>query len=467
MFPEPSRQATAGVPGSAVRHDGGETADGQHMGTNARSLGVPRPQPVDDLDWPPDQATSLGHAAVGLWGEFLEHLPDMPIHRGFQTQVVAAAMAWEVPDEPDDATALLADTRELMLEWSMYPGNGGFLGYVSGSGTVPGAPADLLAAALNNNAGGWRLSPGITELEQRLLGWFATQLGLPATSGGYLTSGGSAANHDALVVARDAKAGWDVRRDGLRGGPLLTVYAATTVHDTIQRGADMVGLGSEAVRAIPVDGAVGAVGALANDLRPRFRGIDRADSIGLDPHKWLYVPIACGMLLVRDEDDLERTFHVDASYTVEDKDRMGAGIDTYTRSPFFTRPAAVLKLWWSLRAHGWGPYSRRLVHDCALATYLHDLADAHPRLESTSSPDLMIATFRYVPGDGRDDAAVDELNHRLMERLQYSGEVYPSNAVIDERFVLRACVVNHRTEAAHIEALVDLAVAFGDELSAA
>lgn len=187
MFPEPSRQATAGVPGSAVRDDGGETADGQHMGTNARSLGVPRPQPVDDLDWPPDQATSLGHAAVDLWREFLEHLPDMPIHRGFQTQVVAAAMAWEVPDEPDDATALLADTRELMLEWSMYPGNGGFLGYVSGSGTVPGAPADLLAAALNNNAGGWRLSPGITELEQRLLGWFATQLGLPATSGGYLS----------------------------------------------------------------------------------------------------------------------------------------------------------------------------------------------------------------------------------------------------------------------------------------
>ena len=123
------------------------------------------------------------------------------------------------------------------------------------SGTkLSGSAADLLAAGVNNNAGGWRLSPGLTELEQRLLRWFAARLGLPATAGGYLTSGGSAANHDALVVARDRKAGWDVRRLGMAAGPPLTVYAPTTVHDTVQRGADMLGMGYEAVRSIPVDG---------------------------------------------------------------------------------------------------------------------------------------------------------------------------------------------------------------------
>ncbi len=496
----------------------------------ARDLGVVRPDPVDDLDWEPSRATALGHDAVDLWGEFLQRLPDLPIHRGHATDDVAAAMAWEVPDAPEDLADLLADTRDLVLDWSMYPGHGGFFGYVSGSGTVPGAPADLLAAGLNNNLGGWRLSPGLTELEQRLLGWFSHRLGLPGTAGGYLTSGGSAANHDALVVARDRRAGWDVRADGLRGGPMLTVYAATTVHDTIQRGADLVGLGSDAVRAVPVDahdhvdvramraavvadlaaghrpicvvgtagtvgtgaiddltaiadlaeefdlwfhvdGAVGAVGALAAPLRDRFVGLDRADSIGLDPHKWLYVPIACGMLLVRDTADLERAFHLDATYTIEDKERMGAGVDTYTRSPFFTRHGAALKLWWSLRAHGWDAYSRRLVHDCELAVYLHDLVEAHPRLEATGDPDLMITTFRYVPADGAtserwDDAAVDDLNHRLMERLQYSGRVYPSNAIVGDRFVLRACIVNHRTEAADVEALVDLAAHHGDLLAA-
>jgi glutamate/tyrosine decarboxylase-like PLP-dependent enzyme len=215
-----------------------------------------------------------------------------------------------------------------------------------------------------------------------------------------------------------------------------------------------------------VDGAVGAVGALVDPLRARFSGIERADSIGLDPHKWLYVPIACGMLVVRDDIHLSHAFHVDPTYTVEDKDRMRAGVDAYIRSPFFTRHGTALKLWWSLRAHGWDAYARRMAHDCDLARYLHDLAAAHPRLEATNDPELMIATFRYVPDDDRPPSAVDELNRRLMERLQYSGRVYPSNAVVDGRFVLRACIVNFRSEAEHIEALVDLAVVHGDELAA-
>jgi len=492
---------------------------------DARDLGVARPEPVTDLDWTAGEAAALGRGAVDVWEGFLERLPNLPVHRGFSAAAVAEAVAWDVPDEPDDPARLLTDTRDLMLDWSMYPGHGGFFGYVSGAGTIPGAAADLLAAALNNNAGGWRASPGMTELEQRLLRWFAGRLGLPETSGGYLTSGGSAANHDALLVARDLKAGWDVRSQGMGAGPMLTVYAPSTVHDTVQRGADMIGMGYEAVRAIAVDetdhvdvaamrtaieadldaghqpicvvatagtvgtgaiddftavadlakefdlwfhvdGATGAVGALVEELRDRFAGIERADSISLDPHKWLYVPIACGMLLVRDDADLSRTFHIDPSYTIEDKDRMSAGIDTYIRSPFFTRHAAALKLWWSLRAHGWAAYQRRLIHDCDLARYLHDLADAHPRLEATSDPDLMIATFRYLPVDDRQPAEVDELNQRIMERLQYSGRVYPSNAFVDGRFVLRACIVNFRSEADHIESLVDLAVTIGDELAA-
>jgi glutamate/tyrosine decarboxylase-like PLP-dependent enzyme len=490
----------------------------------ARELGVIRPAAVPDLDWPAKDAAALGHRAVEVWEEFLERLPGLPIHRGFSATEVAEGVAWDVPDAPEDVERLLADTRSLLLDWSMYPGNGGFFGYVSGAGTVPGAVADLLAAGVNNNAGGWRLSPGLTELEQRLLRWFAARLGLPATAGGYLTSGGSAANHDALVVARDRKAGWDVRRLGMTAGPPITVYAPATVHDTVQRGADMLGMGYEAVRSIPVDGrdhvdvaamraaieadlaagyrpicvigtagtvgsgaiddltavadladefdlwfhvdgAVGAVGAMVTSLRDRFAGIERADSIGLDPHKWLYVPIACGLLLVRDDADLSRAFHIDPSYTVENKDRMHAGVDTYIRSPFFTRHAAALKLWWSLRAHGWNAYERRMAHDCELARYLHDLAEAHPRLEATSDPELMIATYRYVPAGDHAAAEVDGLNQRIMERLQYSGRVYPSNAVVHDRFVLRACIVNFRTEAADIEVLVDMSVAIGDELS--
>ena len=496
------------------------------MARRAQDLGVARPEPVDDLDWPADRAAALGHDAVELWAEFLKALPDLPVHRGFSVDEVAKGVAWDVPDAPDDPERLLADTRSMMLDWSMYPGHGGFFGYVSGTGTIPGAAAELVAAGLNNNLGGWRLSPGLTELEQRLLRWFAQRLGLPATAGGYLTSGGSAANHDALLIARDVKAGWDVRGLGVSAGPRLTAYASTAVHDTVQRGADMIGMGSESVRMIPVDtadhvdvaamraaveadlaaghrpicvigtagtvgtgaiddltaiadlaeefdlwfhvdGAVGGVGAAVQGLRERLAGIDRADSVSLDPHKWLYVPIACGMLLVRDDADLSRTFHIDPSYTVENKDRMHSGVDTHIRSPFFTRAGSTLKLWWSLRSHGWDAYQRRLTHDCVLARYLHDLAAAHPRLEATNDPELMIATYRYVPDGDWTPEEIDDLNQRIMEQLQYSGRVYPSNAVVNARFVLRACIVNYRSEADDIEALIDLTVRIGDELAAA
>lgn len=492
--------------------------------TAARDLGVRRPAHVSELAWHAKDAASLGHAAVDLWQEFLAQLSDLPVQRGTSAADVAAAVAWDVPAAPDDPATLLADTRSLMLEWSMYPGHGGFFGYVSGAGTIPGVVADLLTSGLNNNVGGWRLSPGLTELEQRLLRWFSSRLGLPETAGGYLTSGGSAANHDALVVARDLKAGWDVRRLGLRAGPPLRAYASAAIHDTVQRAADMIGMGHDGVRIVPVDerervdvvamraaieadiangdrpicvvgtagtvgigaiddleaiadladefdlwfhvdGAVGAVGALVAPLRERFAGIERADSIGLDPHKWLYVPIACGMLLVRNDVDLSTAFHLDPSYTVENKERMGAGVDIHVRSPFFTRHGAALKLWWSLRAHGWNAYARRMVHDCQLARYLHDLASAHPRLEATSEPELMIATFRYVPTGRQTPAQIDDLNHRIMERLQHSGRVYPSNALLNDRFVLRACIVNFRSEAEDVEALIDLAVTYGDELS--
>jgi glutamate/tyrosine decarboxylase-like PLP-dependent enzyme len=118
-----------------------------------------------------------------------------------------------------------------------------------------------------------------------------------------------------------------------------------------------------------------------------------------------------------------------------------------------------------LRAHGWQAYQHRMVHDCELARYLHDLADAHPRLEATNEPELMIATFRYVPAEDRSSDDDDELNLRIMERLQYSGRIYPSNAYVDGRFVLRACIVNFRSEAQDIEALVDLTVEIGDDLA--
>ncbi len=338
----------------------------------------------------------------------------------------------------------------------------------------------------------------------------------------------------ALKVARDAMAGWDVRSDGVHAGPLLTLYASSEAHGVNERAADMLGLGREAVRVIPVDdrlrmrvdalreaiaadirdghrpvavvasagtvgtgtidpldaiadvcdehgtwyhidGAYGGVAAMVDELRPKFGGIERADSIAVDPHKWLYTPQSGGGVVLRDFEGLTRSFSVDASYLHEDKELTGRGIDLFPRGPQWSRSFQGLKLWVSLLAHGWGAYQRRIAHDCALARYLYDAASERPDFETLADPpELSIACLRYVPPDlaalatqaAREDIEeyVDRLNVRLMAEIQMHGRVFPSNAVIDGRFWLRACIVNFRTEAEDMDALLDVATDLGAKL---
>src|SRR6266542_1411641 len=212
------------------------------------------PEPVRDLDWAADQARHFADRAVDLWQEFLERLPSLPVSGAWSSGQVAAGVIHSVPDEPLSEDDLFDYLREVVFDWSMYPGHPRFMAYVSGAGTVPGAAADLLASGLNMNLGGWRLSPSATEIEQHLMRWFADQFGLPPGAGGLLTSGGAMANFIALKAARDAGASWNVRRRGSAAGPPLTLYASQEVHVTTDRAADMLGIGSEAVRKIPVDG---------------------------------------------------------------------------------------------------------------------------------------------------------------------------------------------------------------------
>jgi glutamate/tyrosine decarboxylase-like PLP-dependent enzyme len=360
--------------------------------------------------------------------------------------------------------------------------------------------------------------------------WFASRLRLPETAGGFITTGGAMAALFALTVARDVRAGWDVRKLGVSAGPPLTMYASSEVHTVNTRACDMLGLGADALRLIPVDdelrmrvdllrqaihrdresgrrpiaviatagtvgtgaidpldeiadlcardglwlhvdGAYGGIAALTDELRPRFAGIERADSVALDPHKWLYTPHSGGAVLVREQRHLVQAFSVNPSYVHEDKELTRRGLDFYAHTPNFSRGFHALKIWVSLLAHGWSAYQRRIAHDVALAQHLFDRASAHDELETVGPcPQLSIACFRYVPrdlrGDTRAEPYVNALNERLMAALQLGGRVFPSNAVIDGRFAIRACIVNFRTETADIDALVDQAVAHGRRLHA-
>jgi aromatic-L-amino-acid/L-tryptophan decarboxylase len=486
---------------------------------------VIRPEPVSDLDWDAGRARELTGAMLDLWCELLDRMGELPVSRPLDEAGVARAAALPVPEQPLSIPQLADLLRPLVLDHSTLCGHPGFMAYISGSGTVPGAAADLLAAGFNPNVGGWTLSPAATELELHLMRWLAEQFGLPAGAGGLMTSGGAASNLTALKAARDARTDGDVRRDGV-DGLRLVLYASTESHATIVEAADMLGLGERAVRAIAtddgyrmrfgdlrravaddlaagmhpfavvatagttatgaidplpeaadlcaehdlwlhVDAAYGGAAVLAPTLRPLLDGIERADSIAFDPHKWLYTPQSSACLLVRDPHDLLRSYSIDAAYVRDDASLSGRGTNIGELGPQWSRAFMALKVWLSLAAHGTEAYGRRIAHDVELARYLDRRVREHPDLQPMCPVTLSIACFRYAPAAaGLDPAALDALNERLMVAIRRDGRAFPSNAELGGRYCLRACLVNHRTEAADIDALVDATVELGAGLVA-
>ena len=488
-----------------------------------------KPEPFRDLDWEPKRARELGERALDLWQELLERLPELPVSPGIPIDETKEALTLEVPEEPMPLDDLVAHMREVVLERSMFPGHPAFLAYISGAGTVPGAPADLLAAAINQNLGGWRLSPAATSVERNLTSWFADRFGLPRTAGGLMVSGGAMAGYIGLKLARDRKAGWDVRAEGVREHEALAVYGSEEVHSINERALDMLGLGRHSLRHIPVDedftvnvealreaidrdlktgvrpiavvgsagtvatgaidplseladvaeqhgmwfhvdGAYGGPAVFADELRPLLNGIERADSIAFDPHKWMYTPHSGGCILVRDVEHLRQSFsiHEFATYVYRDEERWGSDVDAIDLGPQFSRGFQAFKVWISLLAHGTRAYAQRIAHDVELAKYLHRRAEERPEFEVMAPTTLSITCFRYVPpdlgdGPGRDEY-LDTLNERLMTEIQLDGRVFPSNAVLNGRFVLRSCIVNFRTEAEQMDLLLDVAAELGAKL---
>ncbi len=488
------------------------------------------PEKVDDLRWDDDRASTLGSYALELFRELLTKLPSLPVSRRWKEVGVPKRLALEVPDGPTSMDAIKRHLRELVFELSMYPGHPRFMAFITGPGTIPGVIGDFVAAFLNQNVGGYRLAPAATEIERFVTNFFAKEFGLPEGAGGILCSGGAMANFIGLKAMRDAKAGFRVRTEGVAAGTPMAIYASVEVHDVVTRAADMLGMGSESVRKIPVDaqrrmrmeslvdrihhdkqagvrpvcvvgsagtvstgsidpldaiadvcaqnelwfhvdGAYGALGVLADELRPLFRGLGRADSIAFDPHKWLYVPHSAGCVVLRDPQKLKDAFSLAPSYVKEDKARTGHGDDYHTMGPQFSRGFQALKVWLSLLAHGRRAYGKRIGHDVALARYMGERVDAHPELEQFGKGPLSICCFRYVPKEGvpeglRRDTYLDALSERLMTELQLDGRVYCSNAVVDGRAVLRACIVNFRTEASDVDALLDVTVELGRKVHA-
>jgi aromatic-L-amino-acid/L-tryptophan decarboxylase len=485
------------------------------------------------LDMAPDEFRQLGHRLVEQIADFLVALPDKRLAPAEPAAAVRTALQANrsLPEDGADAGQLLNNAANLLFEHSLFNGHPRFFGYITSSAAPIGALGDLLASAVNPNVGSWTLAPIATEIEAQTVRWIAELIGYSPDAGGLLVSGGNMANFVCFLAARTAKAGADIRKQGVNhDSQRLVMYASAETHTWIQKAADLFGLGTDSIRWIPVDanqrmnvdalrrqveldrqagdkpflvvgtagtvstGAVdplraigaicrefdlwfhvdGAYGALAaavpshDENGEQLRGLADADSIAVDPHKWLYAPLEAGCVLVRRPEALRNAFTYHPPYYHFQDDV----VNFVDYGPQNSRGFRALKVWLALQQAGRAGYVQMISDDMALARRLYQLVQQDPRFEPITQS-LSITTFRYVPPDlqGRAGAGEPEaeeylnrLNQHLLRRIEKSGEAFLSTAVIGGKFALRACIVNFRTSSVDIDALPGFIARLGGEV---
>ena len=479
-----------------------------------------------------DAATfkTLGHALVDHVADLLAAVPLGPVTPDPSPEAIRQALdlASPLPEHGCDPGALLSQTAQQLFAHSLFNGHPRFFGYITSSPAPIGMLGDLLASALNANVGGWTLAPAATEIEAQTVRWIAEFIGYPTESGGLLVSGGNMATIVCLLAARASAAPWNVRAEGTGGGGReLVAYASKETHTWIQKAADICGLGTNAIRWIDtrpdltmdadalrraidddraagrvpflvvgtagtvstgaidplpaiaaicrerqiwfhVDGAYGALAACLPDAPADLRALSHADSIAVDPHKWLYAPLEAGCAIVRHADALTRAFSYHPPYYHFDE----RSVNYVDHGPQNSRGFRALKIWLALRQVGAAGYRRMIADDIALARAMADAVRRHGDFE-VFTQSLSITTFRYVPADlrtAREDAAVakylDALNAAILDSLQRGGDLFVSNAVIGGRYTLRACIVNFHTGHQDVEAVPGIVAACGARLDA-
>jgi aromatic-L-amino-acid/L-tryptophan decarboxylase len=471
----------------------------------------------------------IGHRLVDQIAGLLESLPARSVTPNESPSSVREAfdLNGSLPEEGADPAALFADLPQRLFDHSLFNAHPRFFGYITAPPAPIGILAELLASALNPNVGAWRLGPAASEIEVQTVRWIAELIGYPAECGGLLVSGGNMANIVCLLAARAARAGWDVRASGAvgDGGRRLVAYGSAETHTWIQKAADMTGIGTSAIRWIAtsadlrmdvdalrravdadiaaghvpflvvgtggsvstgvvdplpeisalcrerniwfhVDGAYGGFAAAVPEAPDDLRALAEADSVAVDPHKWLYAPLEAGCALVRDAQALRDAFAYHPPY-YHFAEQATNFVDL---GPQNSRGFRALKVWLALRHAGAVGYRRMISDDILLSRAMADAVRQHAELQLVTQ-DLSIATFRYVPKDleaaiGTEtvEQYLNDLNESLLDRIQRSGEAFVSNAIVHGRYVLRACIVNFHTEWSDVEALPDIVAKHGRDL---
>lgn len=479
---------------------------------------APPEETLDPQSW--DEIRELGHRMLDDMLDYLSTVEERPVWQPVPGEV-RRHFETPLPREPQGPEAAYRDFKQWVLPYPMGNIHPRFWGWVNGTGTAVGVLAELLAATVNPNAAGF--DHAATYVEEQVLGWCKELLGFPREAGGLLVSGGSMANLLGLAVARNARAGFDVRRCGVARGPGLTVYASSETHSSVVKAVELLGLGGEALRRVPVgadwtvdtaalaalvehdrlrglrplavvgnagtvntgavddlealaelchreglwfhvDGAFGALAAASPKLRPLVAGLEKADSLAFDLHKWMYVPYDAGCVLIRDAEAHRRAFELTPAYL----DRVDGGLAAVP--PYFSfrgmelsRGFRALKVWMSLKAEGADRYARIIRQNVEQARHLAALVEASPVLELLAPVPLNVVCFRFVE-PGAEEGELDDRNRRILVRLQESGVAVPSSTVLDGRYALRVAITNHRTRRRDLDLLAAEVVRLGREL---
>jgi glutamate/tyrosine decarboxylase-like PLP-dependent enzyme len=498
--------------------------------TEQTVLTIGQPMSPTTLAMEPEEFRRLGYRAVDLATAHLAGLRQGPVFTPMTPDERRTLMAMPLATAPVAADALLDEVAALILTHPMGNGHPRFFGWVNSPPAPVAILAELLAATLNPSVAGGDHAAVYTE--RAAVRWLAELVGFPTEGGmGLLVSGGSMASLTALAAARHRAAredGWDVRADGLQGRqPRFVLYLSSEGHSTLRKAAELLGLGAAAARTVPVDddfrmdvaalraaiaadraagkrpfcviasagtvntgaidslaavadvaaeeglwfhvdGAYGAVGILDPAVAGAFAGLERADSLALDPHKWLSVPVECGCVLVRDGESLRDAFSLVPPYLRTEPDRGFGGLPWYAEYGFQqTRGFRALKLWLTLRALGRDGLRTHIAQHNRLARQLADLVDVDPEFERLAPVPLSIVCFRYRPSGWRDDDdRLDVLNKTIMEEVQTGGEAFLTQAVLNGRVALRATVLHYGTTGDDLAALLEVVRRTGRRLIA-
>jgi glutamate/tyrosine decarboxylase-like PLP-dependent enzyme len=470
---------------------------------------------LDPQNW--DHIRAQGHRMLDDMIDYAAKIRESPVWRPIP-DAVRERFHEKLPHQPCDLGEVYREFTDFIVPYATGNVHPGFMGWVHGGGTAVGMLAEMLAAGLNANLGGRDHIP--VEVERQVVEWMGSIFGFPSEASGIFVTGTSMANLMAVLVARTAALGQSVRRRGLGDeGALLTAYASTAAHGCIAKAMDLAGFGSDALRCIEVDrshridvaalrariasdrnaglkpflvvgsagtvdigaiddlaalsalcseeglwfhvdGAYGALGILSPLLAPRLAGLENADSIALDFHKWGQVPYDAGFLIVRDGQQHRETFAAPAAYLRRETRGLAAGSSwPCDLGPDLSRGFRALKTWFTLKTFGLEKLGAMITRTCTLAKYLEQRILAEPRLELLAPVELNIVCFRYRAADA------NRVNGDIVIAIQESGIAAPSTTLLDGELAIRAAIVNHRTDTCDIDALISAVLEFGAQRS--